>query len=139
MLSCYMCNGHLDTVKWLYIISKTDNNIEIDISAEDNLAFMWTCRYGNVETAEWLYELSKINNNLINIHSLDEIFEYSCRYNTGIAELLCTLCDKYKIIYDDDGYLIPYILNLKTVYKTESQKKSKNILIISYVRKKAIV
>ena len=32
--------SHLDTAKWLYSISKTDNNTKININAMDNNAFM---------------------------------------------------------------------------------------------------
>ena len=60
----YACqNGHLETAKWLYSISKTDNNTRISINAHNDYAFRYACENGHLETAKWLYSISKTDNN----------------------------------------------------------------------------
>ena len=56
--------------EWLYNLSKTDNNTKVNINAESDDAFRWSCRNGHKEIAEWLYNLSKTDNNTkVNINA----------------------------------------------------------------------
>ena len=70
--------GHLETAKWLYCLSKTDNNRKININTDHYAAFRWTCSSGHFETAKWLHDLSRIDNNLVDIHVYGKCFWWAC-------------------------------------------------------------
>ena len=59
-------NGHLDAIKSLW---KENQNV-IDIHADDEYVFRYSCINGHLDIAQWLWEIS---NGTINIHD-DNIF-----------------------------------------------------------------
>ena len=42
---------------WLYNLSKTDNNIKVNIRVDSDFAFKYSCRNGHKEVAEYLVSL----------------------------------------------------------------------------------
>jgi len=58
----------------------TENN-KINIRAEDDFAFRWSCQNGHLEVAKWLIKLSQSEGfNLIDIHVGSEYaFQWSCQ------------------------------------------------------------
>ncbi len=71
-------NGHLNTCKWLHN-SGIEAGKPIDLHADEEKAFAWSCSYGHIETSKWLYNLSIETGKPINIHAQKEIaFIWSC-------------------------------------------------------------
>jgi hypothetical protein len=64
---CY--RGYIEMAKWLHSLGR------IDIHADDDSAFLWSCAGGCVEIAKWLHSLGGIN---IHVHH-DRAFRHSCR------------------------------------------------------------
>ena len=80
--------GDIDQAK--YTLTKTT----IDINAQSDAAFRYSCEYGHIEMAEWLYNLSKTDNNSkVNINADSEYaFRVSCENgHKQIAEWLYNL------------------------------------------------
>lgn len=73
-------SGHKEIAELLYNLSKIDDNIKIDIHANNGNAFKVACFYGHKNVAEWLYNLSKSDDNTkINIHVENNYaFKYAC-------------------------------------------------------------
>jgi hypothetical protein len=82
-MSCL--NGHIEMVKFLYELSKTDGNKKIKIDKTFDEVFIEICGNGKTQVVEYLYNLSKTDGNTkinINIgdkiHNKDSPFIYSC-------------------------------------------------------------
>ena len=91
--------GRTDIAQWLYEKSKEDGNTKVNINAQGDYAFIWSCANGHLATAQWLYEKSKENGNTkVNINAQgDYAFMLSCR--NGHLAMAQWLYEKSK----DDG------------------------------------
>ena len=66
-------NGKLTACQFLY---RTTN---IDIHANNDEAFQWSCDNGHLAMAQWFYQVSINTNKKINIHDRNELtFRWSC-------------------------------------------------------------
>ena len=86
-----------------YLIKKFTN---INIHANNELAFKLSCFYGHLNVAQWLIDLSKQSEfSLIDIHTFnEEAFRSSC-YNghLNVAHWLVSLSNKYRILNSTDN------------------------------------
>ena len=60
-------SGHINIAQWLYELG-IKNNQPINIHANNEFLFRWSCENGHINITQWLYELSLKNNQPINIH-----------------------------------------------------------------------
>jgi hypothetical protein len=87
----------------------------IDIHAENDFIFWWSCGFGHLEVVKWLWSLDQN----IDIHSEnDYAFRKSCTgEHLEVAKWLCTLCNDYYLEHDDNN-----IINWKILKSSLSQK-----------------
>jgi len=102
-LSC--ANGHKDVAEWLYVLSKKENKIKININTISEYAFKWSCINNHKHVASWLYYLSQTDDNTkidIGIDK-DQAFCFSCiRKNFSVIEWLCSISPRYIITFKGD-------------------------------------
>lgn len=72
-------NGHWNTAKCLYDLSKENNYMKINICADYDYAFRYSCDNGHLDIAKWLYNLSKTDNNTKFNICADYDYRWSCR------------------------------------------------------------
>lgn len=128
-------SGEKDIAEWIYNLSKRNPGTKIDIHEDNEYLFRVSCTYGNLEMAKWLYNISKIDNNIkINIRIFDDyVFINSCSSGSKeIAEWLCTICNDYKISYQQ-GNMVPCIWNIKVALTNSSQKELEKLFSTSEV------
>ena len=75
----------------------------INIHANNEVVFRWSCKNGRLELAKWLIEVSQTKNEyvktgLINIHAnMEDSFRWSCRYgHLEVAKWLIELSQTHK-------------------------------------------
>lgn len=66
-------NGYLEAAQWLYQLNSKEKTI-IDIHEHNEIAFSFSCAFGQFRMAEWLYSLD----DRINIHAANESAFVSC-------------------------------------------------------------
>ena len=88
-------NGHLKVTKWLLSVKP-----DINISANNDHAFRYSCLKGHLEVAKWLLSVKPD----INISAKDEwAFRYSCSYgHLEVAKWLLSVKPDINISAKDD-------------------------------------
>ena len=105
-------NGHLDMAQWLYKIKP-----EINISAEDDYAFINACAYGKLDVVQWLCQIKPdISISACN----DEAFRNACsNRHLDMGKWFCNLLpSKYHIKILDDCIIDHHIKKIIKIDQT---------------------
>ena len=88
-------NGHLQVAQWLLQV-----NPDIDVSANNEYAFIWACRYNRFNVAQWLLQVKPD----INISADNDLaFRNACRnHSLDLAKWLLQIKPDINISANDD-------------------------------------